>query len=227
MSFARRRYFVTSVAVAGVAGTWGLMMAFSWSAKLGVVSLAPWVALIGFDVGLLGGIAGAVVATVLWVIANHADNGRLDNSQIAIRAGSLLVLAIGSALAGRRLRASEEAHRGVALLQSALIDSTLDGICLTDGEGNILISNRPLRRLVGEMGMPAHGTVPERLLALAPSITEPERYRARMLELAHEPGSASTDEFEVAGTGRVFRGYTAPVPRSRAGCAAASGRSAR
>ena len=33
-----------------------------------------------------------------------------------------------------------------------------------------------------------------------------------MLELAHEPGSASTDEFEVAGTGRVFRGYTAPVP---------------
>jgi len=215
--FARRRYFVTCLAVAGVAGTWGLMMAFSWSAKLGVISLAPWVALIGFDIGILGGIAGATLATVLWLIANHADGGNLDNTQIAVRAGSLVALAVGSALAGRRLRASEQAHRGVALLQSALIDSTLDGICLTDAEGNILISNRPLRRLVAEMGMPSHGTVPERLLALADSITEPERYRTRMLEVAREPGSASTDEFEIAGTGRVFRGYTAPVPEVAGG----------
>ena len=38
-----------------------------------------------------------------------------------------------------------------------------------------------------------------------------------MLELAHEPGEASTDEFEVAGTGRVFRGYTAPVPEVAGG----------
>ncbi|MEP6812891.1 MAG: ATP-binding protein [Actinomycetota bacterium] len=203
--------------MAGVAGTWGLMMAFSWSAKLGVVSFAPWVALIGFDIGVLGGIGGAALATALWIVANHADGGSLDNSQIAVRAGSLLALAVGSALAGRRLRASEQAHRGVALLQSALIDSTLDGICLTDAEGNILISNRPLRRLVTEMGMPSHGTVPERLLALADSITEPERYRSRMLEVAQEPGSASTDEFEVAGTGRVFRGYTAPVPEVSGG----------
>jgi signal transduction histidine kinase len=33
-----------------------------------------------------------------------------------------------------------------------------------------------------------------------------------MLELAAAPGDASIDEFEVAATGRVFRGYTAPVP---------------
>jgi signal transduction histidine kinase len=33
-----------------------------------------------------------------------------------------------------------------------------------------------------------------------------------MLELADAPGDASIDEFEVAPTGRVFRGYTAPVP---------------
>jgi signal transduction histidine kinase len=217
VSFVRRRYFVTSVAVAGVAGTWGLMMAFSWSAKLGVVSLAPWVALIGFDLGVAGGVVGAALTTVLWLIANDADGGNLDNAQIAVRAGSLLVLAVGSALAGQRLRASEEAHRGIALLQSALIDSTLDGICLTDAEGNILISNRPLRRLVTELGMPADGTVPERLLALSNSITEPARYRARMLELAHEPGEASTDEFEIAGTGRVFRGYTAPIPEATGG----------
>ena len=50
----------------------------------------------------------------------------------------------------------------VASLQSALIDSTLDGICLTDSDGAIVISNRPLRRLVAELGMPTTGTVPER-----------------------------------------------------------------
>jgi len=107
--------------------------------------------------------------------------------------------------------------RGVASLQSALIDATLDGICLSDADGNILISNRPLRKLVVDLGMPSTGSVPERLIAISGSITEPERYRQRMLEIAGEPGAASTDEFEIAGTGRVFRGYTAPVPDTPGG----------
>ena len=123
----------------------------------------------------------------------------------------MLVLAVGSALAGRRLRASEEAQRTVVSLQSALIDSTLDGICLTERGRRGLISNRPLRRIELELGLPLSGTVPERLLAVADKIVEPERYRQRMLELAHVPGESTIDEFEVAGTGRVFRGYTAPV----------------
>ena len=214
VSHARRRYFVTFLALAGLAATWGLMLGLSWSAKLGVITLAPWVALIGFDAGVVGGIAGAAIATTVWLVASNADNAHLDNVQIGVRAGSLGVLAVGSALAGRRLQASEQAHRTVAALQSALIDATLDGICLTDADGTILISNRPLRRLVGELGMPTSGTVPERLLAIADTITEPERYRARIRALADAPGQASSDEFELAGTGRVFRGYTAPVPEA-------------
>jgi signal transduction histidine kinase len=59
--------------------------------------------------------------------------------------------------------------------------------------------------------MPATGSVPERLLAIADSIAEPARYRARMRELATTTGDATLDEFELAGTGRVFRGYTSPV----------------
>jgi len=200
-----------------MAATWGVMLAFSWSSKLGIVTFAPWVALVGFDVGVVVGVGVGAFATLLYLIATHYDSVTLDATQIGVRTGSLVVLGAGSALVGRRLRASEEAHRSLALLQSALIDSTLDGICLTDPEGTILISNRPLRRLVTELGMPLNGTVPERLLALADTITEPERYRARMLELAHEPGAASTDEFEIAGTGRVFRGYTAPVPEVSGG----------
>jgi signal transduction histidine kinase len=212
VSFAvRRRYLFTYVAVAGLAATWGLMMAFSWSSKLGVVAFAPWVALIGFDLGVLGGLAIGVISVGLWLIANHASNVSVDNVQVAVRMVSMVVLGGGSALAGRRLRASEEAQRTVASLQSALIDATLDGICLTDEDGAVLISNRPLRRLSLELGLPQSGTVPERLLAVADKVVEPDRYRKRMLELAHAPGESTIDEFEVAQTGRVFRGYTAPV----------------
>jgi signal transduction histidine kinase len=145
------------------------------------------------------------------MIANHVSNVSVDSVQIGVRVGSMLVLGGGSALAGRRLRASEEAHRTVASLQSALIDATLDGICLTDEDGAVLISNRPLRRLSLELGLPQTGTVPERLLAVADKVVEPDRYRQRMLELAQAPGESTIDEFEVAQTGRVFRGYTAPV----------------
>jgi signal transduction histidine kinase len=212
VSFAvRRRYLFTFIALAGLGATWGLMMAFSWSSKLGVVAFAPWVALVGFDLGVLGGLAIAGISVGLWVIAIDADNVIVDNVQVAVRLGALVVLAVGTALAGRRLRASEESQRTIASLQSALIDSTLDGICLTDEDGAVLISNRPLRRLSLELGLPPTGSVPERLLAIADRIVEPDRYRKRMLELAHEPGESTIDEFEVARTGRVFRGYTAPV----------------
>jgi signal transduction histidine kinase len=217
VSFVRRRYFVTSIGVAGIAATWAVMLAFSWSGKLGIITFAPWVALIAFESGLVAGVVSALSATVLWYVASNADDANLQSAQIVIRATTLCVLAAGSALAGRALRDSERSVRGVASLQSALIDATLDGICLTDASGNILISNRPLRQLVAELGMPASGTVTERLIAISDSITEPERYRQRMQEIAVEPGAATTDEFEIAGTGRVFRGYTAPVPETPAG----------
>jgi signal transduction histidine kinase len=193
------------------------MLAFSWSAKLGIITFAPWVALIGFDAGIVAGVVGALGATVLWYVASNADDANLSSAQIIIRGTTLCVLAAGSALAGRALRDSERSVRGVASLQSALIDATLDGICLTDAHGNILISNKPLRKLVAELGLPADGSVPERLIAISDSMTEPERYRQRMEEIALEPGEASTDEFEIAGTGRVFRGYTAPVPDAPGG----------
>jgi signal transduction histidine kinase len=211
VQFAHRRYFITFVALAGLAATWGLMMAFGWSSKLGIVTFAPWVALIGFDIGLLGGITAAGLSVGLWLIANDSSNVSVDGTQIAVRTGTMVALAVGSALAGRRLRASQEAQRIVVSLQSALIDSTLDGICLTDEDGEVLISNRTLRRISVEVGLPLSGTVSERLLAVADKMAEPERYRERMLELANVNGESTIDEFEVAGTGRVFRGYTAPV----------------
>ena len=139
----RRRHFVTFVAVAAIAATWGLMLAFSWSATLGAIAFAPWVALIGLDAGAVTGIVGAALAITMWLVAANQDNVTFGSAQVAVRSGSLLVLALGSALVGRRLRASEAAQRAVASRQSALIDATLDGVCLTDASGEVLIANKP------------------------------------------------------------------------------------
>jgi signal transduction histidine kinase len=214
-SFVRRRYFVTFVAVCGLLATWGAMLAFDWSAKLGTIAFGPWVALIGFDAGVVGGVVAAAAALGGWVIASNIANASYDGFQLGVRSTALALLGVLSALAGLRMRRQERELRGTASRQSALIDSTLDGICLTDREGEILIINKPLRRLALELGLPLTGTVPERLLAIADKMTEPDRYRARMLALAEAPGDASIDEFEVAGTGRVFRGYTSPVSNGR------------
>ena len=215
LSFARRRYLLSFLAVGGLFATWGTMLAFSWSGKLGTIALAPWVALLGFDVGLIAGITAAGLAVVAWIFAMHLDHAAWDAVQVVVRSLAMVILGILSALAGLRLRAQEGALRGTTTLQTALIDATLDGIVLTDADGQVLISNKPLRRMSMELGLPFEGTVPERLLAVADKVTEPDRYRERMIQLAREPGAATIDEFEVAGTGRVFRGYTAPVAEGR------------
>ena len=215
LSFARRRYFVSFVALCGLLATWGSMVAFDWSGKLGTIALAPWVALLGFDLGLAGGIAAAVLAIGGWILADKIGTQSWDDVQLAVRSAAMGMIGVLSALAGLRMRTQSALLRSTSTLQMALIDATLDGICLTNEDGEVLISNKPLRRISRELGLPPTGTVPERLLAVASKVTEPERYRDRMLEIARTPGEATIDEFEVAGTGRVFRGYTAPVAEGR------------
>ena len=160
LSIVRRRYFVSSVAIAGLAVTWAAMLAFEWSERLGTISLGPWVALLGFDIGVAGGIVGAVLAVAAWVFATKVSGTHWDNAQVVVRSIALLALGAGTALAGLRLRAQERRLRGTTALQSALIDATLDGIVLTDESGEVLISNKPLRRLSLELGLPLSGTVP-------------------------------------------------------------------
>jgi signal transduction histidine kinase len=102
--------------------------------------------------------------------------------------------------------------QSTSALQRALLDSTVDGICVTDLAGNLVLANAPLQRFALELGLPLHGTVAERLLALADRTTEPARFSERMHALGRDLAT-SEDEFELAESGRVFRGYTAPVAR--------------
>jgi PAS domain S-box-containing protein len=107
-------------------------------------------------------------------------------------------------------RAEKQLERNAMLLRG-LIDATVDGMCLTDRDGEILIANRPLGRLVGGLGIANAGPIHERLLAIADRTTEPERYAQRMRELAADPFTPSFDEFELARDGRDLQGFTAPV----------------
>ncbi|MGZ4334826.1 MAG: sensor histidine kinase [Gaiellaceae bacterium] len=210
-SLARRPTFITALATAGLGLTFGAMLLFDAESKLGAVALAPWVGLMGLDAGIAGGLVATAVATSLWATAAELQAGATGAFPIGVRVVSFLLLGVGSGLVGERLRTSEGSRRNVSALHSALIDAALDGICLTDAHGRLLISNAPLRRMSAELGMPQQGTVPERLLAIADRLAKPERYRARMKELATSADAESSDEFELAGTGRCFRGYTSPV----------------
>src|SRR2546423_6097780 len=95
-----------------------------------------------------------------------------------------------------------------ATLMGGLINGTVDGIVLTDRDGEIAIANEPLIRFAAELGIPADGPIHERLLGLADRMTEPERYADRMRKLGAAPDTERFDEFELRETGRSFQGFT-------------------
>jgi PAS domain S-box-containing protein len=102
------------------------------------------------------------------------------------------------------------------VLMQALIDATVDAICLTDRHGNVQLVNLPLRAIAMELGLPPGETAQGQLLSLADRMVDPDQYRQRMTEIAEDPDTPTQDEFEFAETGRVFQGFTQPV-RDEAG----------
>jgi signal transduction histidine kinase/CHASE3 domain sensor protein len=119
---------------------------------------------------------------------------------------------MASAIQGKQLeleRQTQDFGRLASLLRSVL-DSTIDGIVLTDLDGNIQLANRPLRRLAVELGFRGGANVIDQLLSVAQKVSDPERYVETMERLRARPEQPSADEFELLG-GRTFVGYTAPV----------------
>jgi len=99
----------------------------------------------------------------------------------------------------------------------AVLDSTIDGILLSDAEGNMQLANRPLVRLTREMGMSYDGTIVDRLLSVEHRVRDKEAYRKTMEGLRANPDETTFDEFEDSVTGRVFQGFTSPVLDDRGG----------
>jgi signal transduction histidine kinase/CHASE3 domain sensor protein len=99
----------------------------------------------------------------------------------------------------------------------AVLDSTVDGILLSDAEGNVQLANRPVVALTREFGMSFEGTVVDRLLSVEGRMADPDAYRQAMERLRANPDEATLDEFEDRVSGRAFQGFTAPVNDDRGG----------
>jgi signal transduction histidine kinase len=99
----------------------------------------------------------------------------------------------------------------------AVLDSTVDGILLSDADGNVQLANRPVLNLTRDLGMSYEGPVVDRLLSVEHRVKDREKYRAAMESLRTNPDEATFDEFEDEISGRVFQGFTAPVRDDRGG----------
>ena len=99
----------------------------------------------------------------------------------------------------------------------AVLDSTVDGILLSDADGNLQLANRPVVHLTRDLGMSYEGPIVDRLLSVQDRIKDKEHYVASMERLRENPTDSTFDEFEDVVTGRVFQGFTAPVRDDRGG----------
>jgi two-component system sensor histidine kinase ResE len=99
----------------------------------------------------------------------------------------------------------------------AVLDSTIDGILLSDADGHIQLANRPLIALTRDLDMTFEGTVVDRLLSVADRMADPPAYREAMERLRDPLAEPTFDEFEDVVSGRVFQGFTAPVHDDRGG----------
>ena len=209
---ARQPQVVVSIAVAGLLGTFAGMLAGGASGPIGTIMFVPWVALLGAELGpMVGGLAG-VAATGLYLADAEMVGLPNDPATVMLRLLPLVGVGLAAGFSSRRISSDALELQATGAVQRALLDSTVDGICLTDPSGRVLFANAPLNEISQELGLPPQGTVTERLLALAERTTEASRFSERMRELAQHP-AASEDEFELSETGRVFRGSTIPVAR--------------
>jgi signal transduction histidine kinase len=103
----------------------------------------------------------------------------------------------------------------LATVLRAVLDSTLDGILLSDVEGNVQLTNRPMVNLTRDLEMSFEGLVVDRLLSVEGRMRDRERYRAAMERLRANPNESTFDEFEDSITGRAFQGFTSPVRDDR------------
>jgi signal transduction histidine kinase len=209
---ARRRKVLIATACAGLLATFGAMLAAGGAGRIGAIMFVPWVVLLAAQLGPAAGALAGVAATGLYFVAAETVGGPDDAVALALRLTALAAAGAAAGLSSRRISSDALELQGTTALQRALLDSTVDGICLTDATGRIVLANAPLQRFSVELGLPPHGSVTERLVTLADRTTEPSRFRERMDALGRDV-EASEDEFELADSGRVFRGYTAPVAR--------------
>ena len=173
----------------------------------------PWIALLASQLGpAAGGVSGAAsTACSTSRLPKRTDARRPPGVPAAFPAARRPRRC--RRLSSRRISSDARELQSTDARQRALLDSTLDGICLTDPAGQLRPRERAPASYALDLGLPLDGTVAERLLSLADRTTEPARYRRRMLELARtSPRARTSSSSPTAG------GCSAATPhRSRGG----------
>jgi signal transduction histidine kinase len=185
---------------------------------------------IGITIVLFGGILGSFLRNVIGPLRRISEGTRrvaAGERHVEVPeegAGEIGQLAVAFNEMSRALavQTKELAEQNVDLerlanVLRAVLDSTVDGILLSDADGNVQLANRPVVALTRELGMRYDGTVVERLLSVEQRMRDPDRYRAAMERLRTNPSESTFDEFEDAVSGRVFQGFTSPVEDDRGG----------
>jgi signal transduction histidine kinase/CHASE3 domain sensor protein len=166
---------------------------------------------------LVAAIIGYFLRAAVWPLRRLATaTNRIAAGELEARlpdggAGEVGELALSFNAMAVSLQRSRAELEQLVRVNRAVLDSTVDGICLTDLDGEIVLANRPLTDFVLDLRLPREGTVPARLLAVADRFTDPDAYRAAIGRIAAGPVGPTFDEFEFADTHRCFQGFTAPV----------------
>jgi signal transduction histidine kinase len=180
--------------------------------------------------GLAIGVAGIVIVLLLFVgvvayflraaiqpmrrlavATTHLSRGNLDTRVDEAGAGEVSQLARAFNQMATSLQRSQAALEQQVSVTRSVLDSTVDGICLTDAEGNVVLANRPLLQFVSDLSLPLGGSVQENLLAVADRFDDPDLYRAQIGRITADLDEATMDEFSLAENGRCFQGFTAPL----------------
>ena len=106
--------------------------------------------------------------------------------------------------------AAEQLERRVDI-NRAVLDASVDGICLVDLEGRSLLANSVIERFGSELfGLPEDATLQDSM-GIADLLVDPTPYLATMQAIADDPDCTTEDEFELSGGHRAFQRHTGPV----------------
>src|SRR5258708_17544689 len=111
----------------------------------------------------------------------------------------------------REVTAEEKVER-LALINTAVLDATRDGICLVDLGGRVELVNKAMEQMFGDLfpALDLNETLLELVDAVAVESVHPEAYREHLGAIAADPDFEGEYELELL-SGRRAERYTSPV----------------
>ena len=144
----------------------------------------------------------------------YAQVARLQRTVLVITVPLALLFVAGGLLLARALRlrdrAREHAER-LASINTAVLETSREGMSLIDPDGSSLFRNPAMDEFVQAVGMQPGGNVYEELARVAPATADPEAFATAAVALRSESDLELTDELTLTGSGRSFTRYARPV----------------